>query len=506
MTDASGRLASTLQRLSSWTRPGASTIVIEQAVYGSFAFRDQGYALLAHSPGCLPGWLADFRVACQNLGERPAGVLDRSGLFALRLPGGPWVVVGVSPQGRDDRGRPGALAFHGLFLGPRQYRAAGHDPFALASALRSDWSAETQSLPALAWNVERPLEPTSEESGHFVDPRAARIVDALTEGRRVALETPEPIDALAREVWRKLPERVRARASVATWAFGNANRFDLLAAPRLAGVALDASYADLSMISPEGLARENQGVVPGIPDLSRRPRVRIALGVGVVLAAAGVGLVLRGGTEVAVPPRIDQATSARSPNAPAPAPGTGDPSALLVDNDVAGDANPTERRRAVESIVSLAAWFGVEIQDRTEPDPRSEPDLTTLMERLARDARYRGPFLSEAERDRLARGGGHDATVALRWDEEVRRFADDRPLPADFRRRSLRGQLVALAWSFHREAEVAGRENGRRGTSEVAHALTEALSVGTTPRPSPLTDLYPALGSYHEFLGRLPRR
>ena len=26
----------------------------EQAVYGSFAFWDRGYALLAHSPGCRP--------------------------------------------------------------------------------------------------------------------------------------------------------------------------------------------------------------------------------------------------------------------------------------------------------------------------------------------------------------------------------------------------------------------------------------------------------------------
>ena len=32
----------------------------EQAVYGSFPFWDRGYALLAHSPGCRPEWLAEF--------------------------------------------------------------------------------------------------------------------------------------------------------------------------------------------------------------------------------------------------------------------------------------------------------------------------------------------------------------------------------------------------------------------------------------------------------------
>jgi len=58
----------------------------EQAVYGSFAFWDQGYAVLARSPGCRDEWVADFRTACQKLGERPAGVAEAVGLFALRIP------------------------------------------------------------------------------------------------------------------------------------------------------------------------------------------------------------------------------------------------------------------------------------------------------------------------------------------------------------------------------------------------------------------------------------
>ena len=59
--------------------------------------------------------------------------------------------------------------------------------------------------------------------------------------RRVVVQSAEPIDALARAVWRALPMRVRLRASVATWAFDNENRFDLVAMPKLAGVARDAS-------------------------------------------------------------------------------------------------------------------------------------------------------------------------------------------------------------------------------------------------------------------------
>ena len=131
----------------------------EQAVYGSFAFWDRGYALLAHSPGCRPEWLAEFLAACQRYGEPRGGSPEACSLFCLRLKSGPWIVVGVCPQGHDDRGRPGALAFHGLFLSPRDYRKAGHVPFGLSGALRGDWTAETRTLPPGAWPVEVPGTP-----------------------------------------------------------------------------------------------------------------------------------------------------------------------------------------------------------------------------------------------------------------------------------------------------------------------------------------------------------
>ena len=73
------------------------------------------------------------------------------------------------------------------------------------------------------------------------DERFAAIVAALVQGRRVAVQSAEPIDALARAVWQVLPMRVRLRATVATWAFDNANRFDLVALPKLAGITREAS-------------------------------------------------------------------------------------------------------------------------------------------------------------------------------------------------------------------------------------------------------------------------
>src|SRR5215831_18160716 len=94
----------------------------EQAVYGSFPFWDRGYAVLAQSPGCRPEWLGELGRICQNFGERPHTVSEVAGLFALRMASGPWVIVGVGSPGSDDRGRPGALAFHALFLSAREFR------------------------------------------------------------------------------------------------------------------------------------------------------------------------------------------------------------------------------------------------------------------------------------------------------------------------------------------------------------------------------------------------
>ena len=76
------------------------------------------------------------------------------------------------------------------------------------------------------------------------DPRLAPIVSALTQGRRVVVQSSEPIDGLARSVWRVLPRSVRRRATVATWAFDNANQFDLVGLPKLAGVALQCFGPD----------------------------------------------------------------------------------------------------------------------------------------------------------------------------------------------------------------------------------------------------------------------
>jgi hypothetical protein len=231
--------------------PSTVNVRFEQAVYGSFPFWNRGYGVLARSAECRPEWLAALKTACQRFGERPTGVVDADACFARRIDRGPWMIVGVSPRGDDDAGRPGALAFHAVFVSPWTYARAGADPFHFAGILRRDWKPADidATLPPGRAVIGRAAYRVSSDRG----PRVAgewrgSIVDALCGGRRVAVQSAAPIDALARDVWQALPFRIRLRASVATWAFDNANRFDLVALPKLAGVERDPS--DLILVAP----------------------------------------------------------------------------------------------------------------------------------------------------------------------------------------------------------------------------------------------------------------
>jgi hypothetical protein len=233
------------------------TIRVEQAVYGSFPFWDRGYALLAQSQGCSRESLDAFRAACAKYGERPHAVAPAAGLFAQRIPGREWMIVGVGESGPDDRGRPGALSFHAYFVTPRDYRRAGASPFGFEPFLKRAWEPRTQPLPAATLT----LKPFGREQADDEilatdsDPAALAqaIAGALRCRRRVALEARAPIDGLARSVWRGLPLWIRGRRSVATWAYGNDNRFDLVALPRLAESMVDESYVEPgSLMRPGG--------------------------------------------------------------------------------------------------------------------------------------------------------------------------------------------------------------------------------------------------------------
>jgi hypothetical protein len=441
-------------------------VSLEQAVYGSFPFWDKGYAVLAHSPGCRPEWLAALKGLCQQLGERPPGAAA-GGLCALRLAQGPWVILGMSDQGSDDRGRPGALAFHALFLSPKDYDRLRANPFRLADRLRRDWGPDTSELPPLVVEVadDRPCP---------VDPRADRIASALARGGKVALEADGPIDDLARAVWHDLPLRARRRATVATWAFANGPRFDLVALPRLGGERLDPAYVDPDRLPPLVL------------DRSRLARLASRFGLALVPLVAGAVVVgwLVARRPLRLPPSPPDARGSSTTNRTVAPPLR--PTSAVPDDPV--DEAPVQA-----GLMTLADRFGLEL-DRT-----AKPDTTALMIQLA-NVRYSGPWLTAAERAALAADPDPEADRALAWEAHLRRFAPDRPLPPDFATGPLRWQLEVLTWSFHLEPDP------HRPAAEVPAHLADRLAVDVSTRPSPFESRYPALRAYARFLDRLPRR
>jgi hypothetical protein len=217
---------------------------LEQAVYGSFPFWNRGYAVLARSAGCCPEWLVALQAASQRYGERPAGAMQADGLFVLRLKCGTWMIVGVSGQGCDDRARPGALAFHALFVGAWTYWWSGGNPFSYGRELRRTWSSIDMGTTLASYGrisrAPRVFE-ADVSSSPVEKAQVLETVTALARGRRVIVHSPEPIDDLAQDVWHMLPRHIRCRASLATWAYDNANEFDLVALPKLAGVNFDSS-------------------------------------------------------------------------------------------------------------------------------------------------------------------------------------------------------------------------------------------------------------------------
>src|SRR5262245_29399162 len=184
----------------------------EQAVYGSFPFWDRGYATWAHSPGCRPEWLDWLGATCPRIGPPPPGE-STGGLCALRPDRETWAIIGTYDQGTDDRGRPGAVAFHALFLSARDHRELDGDPFRLAHRLRRDWGPDDRDLDAVIMDLPSPDTASTGEA----DEKARQLTSRIARGERIGLPSKTPIDELAREVWRALPRSVRLRATLATW-------------------------------------------------------------------------------------------------------------------------------------------------------------------------------------------------------------------------------------------------------------------------------------------------
>ncbi len=248
------------------TRPGkpAQTlgrwVRVEQAVYGSFPFRTQGFGLLARSAGCEPGWIAAFKQACEQFGERPTGAEATGAWSAQKLAKGPWMLIGTSEQGADDRGRPGALGFHALFIPARAYLQAGATPFPWLNRFQTRWSVDCDGQNLAAFDLPEP-EPVDLQAlaGTEISPhRIDAAVYAMQQRRRLVIESACPIDAWIAAVLNRLPVRTRERLQVTNWSFGSAPGFDLAGVPARSGKQRFSGALGLADLDAIALPRQER--------------------------------------------------------------------------------------------------------------------------------------------------------------------------------------------------------------------------------------------------------
>jgi hypothetical protein len=444
----------------------------EQAVYGSFPFWSKGYGLLANSPGCRHEWVREFETVCQQFGEPISGVSGDGALLCKRLRHGPWLLVRVASQGADDRGRPGALAFHGLFLSSAEFSRIHFDPFLLMHFFRSDWT-EATSLEPLAITAAEP----ERESPEW--PLAAELI-----GRGVVIESTAPIEDIARTTWRALRLRDRRANSFATLTFRDPLRFSLAAVPR---ISEDVRTSGVHILTPEEavqdarhLAAESQILAPeggGDRGCGQSRRKALIVAIGTILLLVAIILL---GRRLTIDRESPQPREKIAVLLPAPLP------------DRERPVEPDERARLVEGLIELGERFHVDMPVLLDP--------TSLMQEIDRQLRYRGAWLSPKDREEIERKASPEREMALAWDDHLQRFRPDRPLPGDFAERPLREQAALFAWSFHLPPDP------RRSIGEVPHALIDVMSMDRSVMPSSAPSRLPVLKEYRRFLSRLPRR
>jgi hypothetical protein len=209
-------------------------LLIEQAIYGDHDVG--GYRFLARSPGFIDGWLPEAERLCTGFGDRPAGVVCPAAVFAQPFGTRSIAVVQVADQGRDDTGRPGALAFRLLIVPRGLYDALEGDPFFIADQFPADWTARGE-LPALSWEGDPPKKRTIEQIRRVLDVEPERTAlllggaQILVDGGRLVFERNEPDSRVLRDLWALLPPAARTRLWPASFAFANSHRFHVLATP-----------------------------------------------------------------------------------------------------------------------------------------------------------------------------------------------------------------------------------------------------------------------------------
>jgi hypothetical protein len=413
-------------------------IVIEQALYGSQG--PGGYQFLARSPGFRDDWLPEAERLCAGFGDRPAGVACPSALFAKPLGRRHVAVVQVADQGADAAGRPGALGFRLLVLSRADYVALTGDLFAIADHFPPPWQ-DRNHLPTLTWTdgplprrtVEdirrvlqrpggdllpgKPDEPEVRKGGSQVLLGGAQV---LVDGGRLVFERQAPDTALLRDLWTLLPTSTRSQAWPASFAFGNALRFDAVVVPQPARDDFPGYRSELEAAEyPESKYEYNlqraaeEGWQADLDLLfgrrSLRDTFRLA---GFIIVSSVLLLVVLN----ALPPFGGNPAPQKAPDQAVPA-----KPELPPASDYA-PLNAPERQRLQDKLSELGRKLGVD-QDKDDT-------VETLLSKL--DRRLEKPGEAKGEGEPLAKQGPAERQLrVLLWKHGVPEYNDRRLNPVE---------------------------------------------------------------------------
>lgn len=466
------------------------TIECEQAIYGSFPFWDKGYALLAASPGCQPGWIDAFIKLCRSLGQPPGEAspdID-SLLFTAPVAPGRWVIALGSAQGCDDRGRPGAWAFHALFLSHADYRRAGAWPQNFERYFKKTFHSGI-TLNQVSIEINTHITTSLHENSLVIN---SAITNEIRHQKKVRIIHETPTIQRFSEFLSRLPEKTRLRRSMTTMSFRHNTDFDIAAIrprawPADQNMIQDqiAVFADHELfVSPEiksSAVFRTDKIIKYYKFINHRRYL-----IPGFIFLIGSSIFIKCNNHVSEKP---VSTSKLLLVKPVAAP---DPLRFQAVTE-----KPDLTHAVREQLVNLAERLNLEVETDTSAN--------TIGARIAAALCYQGPLIAEPI-DTNRPGGAQ----AKRLDDQIRRFANFKPWPvlANTSTDSCRLTLANLAW-------IAGDSN----LSENAIGLGSRADVefwfekfqlyllpadtGMMLVPTGLESHYPELVDYRLHLSRL---
>jgi hypothetical protein len=183
------------------------------------------------SPAFELSWNSKVLAVCEAFSADPPSIPVPAVLFVQRLGRTHFMIVRSKAETSTAAG-PGR--FHVLVVHKKDYAGLQCDLFALADRFAPNWSA-VNDLPELEWQgpplPRRTIVDVQQVLKRDNGPELLGGCQALLDGSRLLFTRPEPDATVVRDLWTLLPFGNRLELTMATFAWNNKLRFDIVVAP-----------------------------------------------------------------------------------------------------------------------------------------------------------------------------------------------------------------------------------------------------------------------------------